>query len=78
MTKERACASKFGLSGENPVDRLMSAIAILQAYYLAQDTNLSAEYVFGSMHMKTEGIEHVIRILIEVLEFVDDAVGDDA
>lgn len=78
MTKERAFANKSGLSRENPVDRLMAAIAILQAHYLAQDTNLNAEHIFGSMHMKSEGIEHVIRILIEVLEFVDDAVGDDA
>lgn len=62
-----------GLSAKTPHDRLMAAIGILQAHYLASDTALVADKIFGNSYFDTTGLEHAINMLIDLLPVVEDA-----
>ena len=57
---------------ENPHDKLMMAIGILQAHYLASDTNLVPDRIFGSFYFSTTGVEHAINMLIDLLPALDE------
>jgi|GEM_PF-6846864 len=59
-------ANAIGLPN-SPHDRLCIAISILQAHYLASDTMLVSEAVFGTSHFPTLGFEHAIHLLIGLL-----------
>jgi hypothetical protein len=62
---------------ETPIDKLMTAISILQASYLAADSLVDASVMWGpTWNMPSARIEHVIRILIELLPVVE--AGEEA
>ncbi|SDY17986.1 hypothetical protein [Citreimonas salinaria] len=63
----------MALEDETSQDRLFAAIGILQAHYLAGDTALNAEKIFGQSYCQDSGIEHVIHILIDLLPVVEAA-----
>lgn len=72
MTNEQpACGTDTGLRNakytQTPHDKLMMAIGILQAHYLASDTDLVPDRIFGEFYFSTTGMEHAINMLIELL-----------
>lgn len=52
-------------------DKLMAAIGILQCHHLATETTLDADVLYGIHEMSSEGLEHAIHLLVDVLGEVE-------
>ncbi len=54
-----------------PIDTLVTAIGIFQAHVLASDSMQSGTEEWGTCYMKAAGVEHAIRLLIDLIEPVE-------
>ena len=55
----------------SPYDQLCIAISILQAHYLAQDSALVPEKIFGRSYMNDCALENAIQLLVELLPIAE-------
>ena len=53
-------------------EKLFTAISILQAHILAQDSALNAEVLFGINHLNSNGLEMAERLLQDLVIDLDD------
>ncbi|MCA0943396.1 hypothetical protein LCM08_00565 [Salipiger pacificus] len=59
-----------------PHDKMMTAIGILQSHILAQDSNLVSEVLFPNRRFDICALEHVEKMLFELLPVLDE-IDDD-
>jgi hypothetical protein len=59
---------------QHPHDNLMTAISVLQLKSLASDSLCDGDSTWGAMFMPDASLDHVIRLLIDVLPYVEKLV----
>lgn len=55
----------------SPHDAVCQAVGILQAVYMARDTALDAEALWGVFHMEGAAIEAAIALLVDIMPEVE-------
>ena len=62
--------------GMSPNEKLFTAISIVQAYILAEDSNCIPNKMFGNNHFKQPSLEMVERLLMDIVPDIEDRATD--